>query len=84
LAALDYTPIDELTVGLGYYNLANALALDGQARTVFGGENIWWSPDARFFFDVSFNLDVLYDDARAAGRRSAAARARLAGPGAVE
>jgi hypothetical protein len=84
LAALDYTPIDELTVGLGYYNLANALALDGQARTAFGGENIWWSPDARFFFDVSVNLDVLYDDARAAARRNTAARARLTGPGTVE
>ena len=54
--------IDELALSVGYYNLTNAIAQDGQPRTLFGGENIWWSPDARFSFTVTANLDVLYDD----------------------
>jgi hypothetical protein len=60
---LDYTLFDELDIGLGYYNLANAIAPNGQARTVFGSDNIWSSPDARIFFDLTANLDVLLDDA---------------------
>jgi hypothetical protein len=63
---IDYTLFDELDVGLGYYNLANAIAPNGQARSVFGADNIWSSPDARIFFDLTANLDVLFDDA--AGR----------------
>jgi hypothetical protein len=65
LAALDYTPIDELTLSIGYTNSANSIAPDGQARTLISGESVWWSPDARFFFDLSANLDVLFDDLRA-------------------
>ena len=65
LTSLDYTPIDELTLSLGYTNSANAIASDGRARTLVGGENVWWSTDARFFFDLTANLDVLIDDARA-------------------
>jgi hypothetical protein len=60
---VDYLVVDEVDIGLGYYNLANAIAPDGHRRSVFGADNIWWSPDARFFFDVTANLDVLFDDA---------------------
>jgi hypothetical protein len=59
----DYQLFDELDIGIGYYNLANAIAPDGQRRGVFGSDNIWWSPDARFFFDVTANLDAIFDDA---------------------
>ena len=65
LVDLDYTLVDEIDIGLGYYNLANAIAPDGRRRGVFGVDNIWWSPDARFFFDVTANLDALFDDAMA-------------------
>jgi hypothetical protein len=77
LVGLDYEVCDELGLSLGYYNLTNAIAQDGQPRTVFGGENIWWSPDARFSFTVTANLDVLYADVtrhKAAPAPQAAAR----------
>jgi hypothetical protein len=61
---VDYALLDELDIGVGYYNLANYLAPDGQGRSLFGPNNIWWSPDARIFFDLTANLDVLWDDAR--------------------
>jgi hypothetical protein len=60
---VDYAVMDEVDVGIGYYNLANAIAPDGHRRGVFGVDNIWWSPDARFFFDVTANLDAIFDDA---------------------
>src|SRR5260370_22975933 len=63
LAHLDYDVLDELTLGFGYYNLANAVAPDGHVRGVFGSDNIWWIPDARFFFDATLNLDAVFDDA---------------------
>ena len=69
---------------MGYYDLANAIAPDGQARSVFGPENIWWSPSARFFFDVTANLDAIFDDARGhkysreSGQTAQAARASRA------
>jgi hypothetical protein len=64
LLDVDYALFDEVDVGLGYYNLANALGPDGQRRGLWGIDNIWWSPDARFFFDVTANLDAIFDDAR--------------------
>ncbi len=54
---------DEIDLSLGYYNLANAIAPDGQRRSLFGADNVWWSPDARVFFDITANLDALFDDA---------------------
>jgi hypothetical protein len=63
-AEVAYDVINELTLSLGYYNLANAVAPDGQGRSLFGSDNIWWSPGARMFFDVTANLDSLFDDAR--------------------
>jgi len=59
---LDYALMDEISLGIGYYNLANALGPDGQRRGLFGANNIWWSPDARIFFDVTANLDAIFDD----------------------
>jgi hypothetical protein len=64
IGGIDYTLFDEVDLTLGYYNLANALAPDGSRRGFFGGDNIWWSPDARFFLDITANLDVIYDDAK--------------------
>jgi hypothetical protein len=75
LAALDYALVDEVTLTLGYFNLANAIAPDGQRRGLFGSDNVWWSPDARVFFDVTANLDALWNDAR--GRRRAVAPGEL-------
>jgi hypothetical protein len=63
VAAIDYALFDELNLGLGYYNLANYLAPDGRARSLFGSDNVWWSPGARVFFDITANLDALFDDA---------------------
>jgi hypothetical protein len=64
LLDVDYALFDEVDVGIGYYNLANALGPDGQRRGLWGTDNIWWSPDARFFFDITANLDAIFDDAR--------------------
>jgi hypothetical protein len=61
---VDYALFDEVDLGVGYYNLANALGPDGQRRGLWGTDNIWWSPDARFFFDITANLDAIFDDAR--------------------
>ncbi len=69
IASIDYMVLDELELDVGYYNLANALGPDGQQRSLFGGYNIWWSPDARVFLSATANLDVIYDDV--AGHRSA-------------
>jgi hypothetical protein len=66
--SIDYEVIPELSLGIGYYNLANAIAPDGAVRTLWDGgdHNLLWSPDARFFFDVTANLDKIYE--RASGR----------------
>jgi hypothetical protein len=63
VAGADYALLDELDLGVGYYNLANAIAPDGRARSAFGSDTIWWSPDARVFFDLTANLDILWADA---------------------
>jgi len=82
LLAADYELYDELSVGLGYYNLANAIASDGTIRGPFAGgeDNLFWSPDARIFVDVTVNLDKVFEDATgkyrpAPGQTAAAARA---------
>jgi hypothetical protein len=60
----DYDLLDELSLGLGYYNLANTISPDGQVRTLFGGgdNSLLWSPDARVYFDVTANLDKIFED----------------------
>ncbi len=65
LLSFDYEVIPEMSLGLGYYNLANTIAPDGTVRTLFGGgqDSLLWSADARFFFDVTANLDKIYEDA---------------------
>jgi hypothetical protein len=67
IASADYELFDELSLGLGYYNLASALSSDSQTRGLAGSANVWWSPDARVFFDVTANLDKIYD--LASGRK---------------
>jgi hypothetical protein len=63
--AIDYDLFDEVQLGLGYYNLTNSIGPDGRSRSPFtaGQDNVFWSPDARIFFDVSANLDRIYEDA---------------------
>ena len=63
IASVDYTLFDELDLSLGYYNLAAQIAPDGQRRGLFGSDNVLWSPDARVFFDITANLDAIFDDA---------------------
>jgi hypothetical protein len=67
--ALTYSPVDEVSFSLGYYNLTNAISPDGQLRSPFAGgqDSFFWSPDARVFFDVVARLDTIYEDM--AGRR---------------
>jgi hypothetical protein len=64
LTSLDYELFPELSLGLGYYNLANTIGPNGQANSIFGGgeNNLLWSPDARVFFDITANLDKIYED----------------------
>ena len=78
VASVDYDVLDELQLGIGYYNLANAVAPDGASRGLFGSDTIWWSPDARFSFTATANLDVLYDDAVRPHARGQSARAASA------
>jgi hypothetical protein len=61
IADVDYELFDELTLGLGYYNLQNVIAPDGTRRGILSGDNVWWSPDARIFFDITANLDKVYE-----------------------
>jgi hypothetical protein len=63
IVGLDYTLFDELALGLGYYSVATQIAPDGQRRTLFGSDNLFWSPDARVFFSITANLDAVFDDA---------------------
>jgi hypothetical protein len=65
VAAADYELFDELSLGLGYYNLTNAISPDGTVRGPFaaGQDSLFWSPDARIFFDLTANLDKIFEDA---------------------
>jgi hypothetical protein len=54
-ASVDYDLFDEVGLSLGYYNQALQLGPDGQRR------GILWSPEARFFFTISGNLDAIYE-----------------------
>jgi hypothetical protein len=78
LTSFDYALLDEVSLGLGYYNLANVIAPDGHQRGILGGDNIWWSPDARVFFDVTVNVDAIWRDAAERGEatKKAAREAR--------
>jgi hypothetical protein len=61
IANVEYDLFDEMSLGLGYYNLASEIAPNGQRRGIAGGDVVWWSPQARIFFDVNVNLDKLYE-----------------------
>jgi hypothetical protein len=53
-SSVSYDVNDELSLSLGYYNLANQLAPDGTRRSPL------WSPSARFFLTITSNLDAVY------------------------
>lgn len=57
ITSLGWTPIKELEVSVGYYNLNTTLGLDGRWRNPF------FSPEERVFLSLTANLDALYDDA---------------------
>ena len=94
LTSVDYELFDEVSLGLGYYNLANVISPDGTLRGPFygGQDSVFWSPDANIFFDVTANLDRIFEDATGryklgrpqSGQTASAARdarrARLMGP----
>jgi hypothetical protein len=53
LVSLDYDVIDEMSLGVGYYNQTNQIGPEGTRRSPF------WSPDARVFLSVTGNLDPI-------------------------
>jgi hypothetical protein len=53
-ASVTYDVVDDVSLSLGYYNLANQIGPDGTRR------NPLWSPAARLFLTVTGNLDVIY------------------------
>jgi hypothetical protein len=67
-AALSYDVMDELSLSLGYYNMANQLAPSGLRRDPS------WSPAARFFLTLTGNLDAILH--RVAGKDLASASIR--------
>jgi hypothetical protein len=76
----DYEIIPEMSLGLGYYNLSNVVASDGSIRGPFsaGFDNVFWSPDARLFFDVTANLDKIFEDASGKYKTGSTAQAAQA------
>ena len=65
-ASLNYNLGDELSLALGYYNLANQIGADGTRRSPL------WSPAARLFVNVTSSLDAIYE--RVTGKRPAGTR----------
>ena len=63
LTSVDYDLLPEVALGVGYYNLSNQIGEDGVRRSPL------WSPEARVFFDVTANLDEIYNTV--SGRRAA-------------
>ena len=65
---LAYELRDELTLSVGYANLASQLGADGQRRQPF------YSQDARAYLTLTVALDALYLTATGRGERETAAR----------
>jgi hypothetical protein len=59
LVSLDYDVLDEMSLGIGYYNQTNQIGPDAQRRSPL------WSPDARFYFTVTGNLDPIFQHLKA-------------------
>jgi hypothetical protein len=80
LASADYEIIPEMSIGFGYYNLSNIVATDGTIRGPFsaGFDNVFWSPDARVFLDVTANLDKIFEDASGKYKTGSTAQAAQA------
>jgi hypothetical protein len=76
----DYEVIPEMSIGLGYYNLTNTIAPDGTVRTPFAGgfDNVFWSPDARVYLDVTANLDRIFEAATGKYKTGSTAQAAQA------
>ena len=80
VASADYEIIPELAVGIGYYNLSDTVATDGTLRGPFSGgfDNLFWSPDAHVFLDLTANLDKIFEDATGKYRTGETAQAAQA------
>jgi hypothetical protein len=74
---LNWDALDQVSLGLGYFNLQNELSTEATNRTL---GQLLWSPDARFFFDITANLDAIYDSIapKKGALKEAAQRAREA------
>jgi hypothetical protein len=59
VASLDYDLLDEMSVGVGYYNKTNQIGPDGERRGPL------WSPEARFFLTLTGNLDPIFQHFKA-------------------
>jgi hypothetical protein len=70
-AYVDYTPIDQLSIDVGYVNLAPQPGLDGQRRTLF------YSPGAQFYLSVIGHLDSIYLGATGKKAEASGATTRL-------
>jgi len=57
-ASVGYDVTDELSLAVGYYNLASQIGPDGTRR------NPLWSPSARVFLTATGNLDAIYQRLR--------------------
>lgn len=78
LASVDYDVIPEMSLGVGYYNLAGQIGPDGERR------NPLWSPDARMFFTITGNLDAILDDITGIGSgKKATAKRAVPGAGMI-
>lgn len=67
LASVDYDLLPELALGAGYYNATSQIGPEGTRRSPF------YSPDARFFFDITANLDQIYTTATGGNEEKASA-----------
>src|SRR5690606_15937519 len=61
---LETRVLDEMSVSIGYLNLASQIAPDGQRRSMF------YSPNARFYVTVTAYLAEIFDDDSASSPRS--------------
>jgi hypothetical protein len=62
-AGLSYSMLDVVDMGLGYQNITPWIGENGQRRNVF------YSPDAQFYVDITANLDSIYTKATRRSKR---------------
>lgn len=68
--AMSYPIYDVVGLTLGYSNSSTQVGQNGERR------NIFYSPDAQFFLDITANLDVIYSKATRRGDKRPASAAK--------